>query len=151
MCDFKEKYGDSFATVIDFMKKHYGANSDEDWETLSRSVSPFEADIEVALVVAVLSEIERVYEAGLVGDYKMTADRRARDVDEKYRPMFVRVYRFAQTCYRADLDSKADIEAVKAGYEYAKTYSPFEVEMAQGCYKIFFEDRPVPGEVACQQ
>ena len=63
MCDFKNKYGDYFSKAYSFMEKFHGTASDEKWKAISAAISGLKTKVkfDVNLVVAVTSEIERVY------------------------------------------------------------------------------------------
>lgn len=140
MCDFKEKYGQSFNMVLEFMKRHYGVYTDSEWEAVCSEIGRFKSDLEVALALAVINEFERVYMAMEKGDFRLSDNQKTHDIENNYRAIFERTYRFARKCYRADMSKATALQDAKTELEKISTRSPFEYEITRACCKIFIED-----------
>ena len=137
MCDFKEKYGHSFNMALIFMKSHYGAYSDAEWDAVSRETGQFKSALEVILAVAVVNEFERVF---LTMKKSMSDNQKTHDIETIYRAIFERTYKFARKCYRADLSLATALQDIRTEITNISEHSTFEAEIAKACYKIFIED-----------
>ena len=145
MCTvFKDVFGPQFKKVYDFLSKHYGAYKDEEWDEATRAMRAFKTPFEVDMVVALMNEIERVYEAALAGTYELSLSRKQSNPEKIYHPILEKVYRLAQGWYYTDFN--LDASAMQKADEILKfvdTYSPFERELVKVCYKEF-----TPGKLA---
>jgi len=145
MCTvFKKVFGPQFNKLYDFLEAHYGAYKDEEWDAAANAIGVFKTSFEVGMGVALMNEIERVYEAMLAGTYTLTLSRKQNNPKEIYHPILEKVYRLAQGWYNTDFD--VDTSAMEKANEILKfvdTYSPLERALVRICYKEF-----TPGTLA---
>jgi hypothetical protein len=139
MCDFnakdaffKEKYGAYFGKARSFMEKFHGTYTDEEWDMMANGMSELKAveKYEVALVVAVLNEIERAYEKGISktqGDFKTV-----------YFDTFKRSFNFAKLLYFYTQSPTSEVwEAIVKGMTTLNGSSDFERELAVVSFRYF--------------
>jgi hypothetical protein len=139
MCDFKEKYGRSFNMAMVFMKSHYGAYSDEEWDAVSRETGQFKSALEVALAVAVMNEIERVFSVMEKGAFRMSDNQKTHDVETIYRVIFERTYKFARKCYRADLSKAASLQDVRRNLRTFRHIRPLRLKLRKPVTKYLLK------------
>jgi len=153
MCDFKEKYGDEFAGACEFLKKHYGTHTDEDWEAVSDEMGYYSRSaLSVVLIVPALMEMEHIHLIVENDNCREVATKimqqkkaqRFQIVENYYRPILVRVYNFSRYCYRASPNNPnhaEELRFIEDTLKHAQTLSKFECELFERCYKLFAEGR----------
>jgi len=132
MCDFKDKYGGYFNKAYSFMEKFHGTASEDEWEAISAAISGLNATVQfdINLVVAVMGEIERVYNEGkskTQGDFKSV-----------YHPIFERVYKVAKRLFfYSQSPSSGGWNGFVGEMGTIQNLSNFERAMAEICIKEF--------------
>ena len=129
---FRDKYGAYFNKALNFMKKHHGTYTDEEWNALvsDMSVKNTTDKFDIGLQVAVVNEIERVYNEGT----SKTQD----DFDTIYRDSFKKMFNFARLAFFYTQSPEADVwEAIVNGMGTLANATAFEREVAVTCFSIF--------------
>ena len=133
MSDFKSKYGPSFKKTLDFMKAHLNTHTCDEWDELSLAVrdlqyTPDLKGLESSLIVAVLDEMERLYE-------QERTNMSIEDFDAEYRSDFAWVYTFALTYYGKDITHADTKASLSNDIAHAKKSSEFLNDLARASYE----------------